>query len=215
MKRAPTLIATVIAGLALFAGGAWMLSRSDGPTQSGVVAVDTPELLVRDHSPVVGEADAPVTIVEFFDPACEACRAMYPRIKAKLAEHPQDIRLVLRYAAFHSNSEDVIRILEAARRQDLFEPVLEDLLDQQDSWAGHGAPDTERAWSIAAAAGLDLERARLDAVAPEVDAVLRQDAEDVTRFGVRSTPTFFVNGQGLEVFSPVALGQLIDSELAR
>ena len=31
--------------------------------------------LVRPYAPVVGPANAPVTIVEFFDPACETCRA--------------------------------------------------------------------------------------------------------------------------------------------
>ena len=34
--------------------------------------------LVRMHSPVFGPQNARVTIVEFFDPACEACRAFYP-----------------------------------------------------------------------------------------------------------------------------------------
>ncbi|MFS8328883.1 thioredoxin domain-containing protein, partial [Vreelandella titanicae] len=33
---------------------------------------------MRSHSPILGREDAPVTIVEFFDPACEACRAFYP-----------------------------------------------------------------------------------------------------------------------------------------
>ena len=30
--------------------------------------------LVRPHSPIFGPKKAPVTIVEFFDPACESCR---------------------------------------------------------------------------------------------------------------------------------------------
>jgi protein-disulfide isomerase len=30
------------------------------------------------HSPVLGPQGAPVTIVEFFDPACETCHAFYP-----------------------------------------------------------------------------------------------------------------------------------------
>ncbi|NMG42229.1 thioredoxin domain-containing protein [Aromatoleum toluvorans] len=33
------------------------------------------------HSPTLGKADAPVVIVEFLDPACETCRAFYPRVK--------------------------------------------------------------------------------------------------------------------------------------
>ena len=39
------------------------------------------ERLVRMHSPVIGSREAPVTIVEFFDPVCETCRAFYPVVK--------------------------------------------------------------------------------------------------------------------------------------
>ena len=39
------------------------------------------ERLVRMHSPVIGSREVPVTIVEFFDPVCETCRAFYPVVK--------------------------------------------------------------------------------------------------------------------------------------
>ena len=73
------------------------------------------QALVRFHSPTFGPADAPVIIVEFFDPSCEACRAFYPIVKQILAEYPGQVRLVLRYTMFHQGSEEVSRILEAAR----------------------------------------------------------------------------------------------------
>ena len=38
------------------------------------------QALVRFHSPTFGPADAPVIIVEFFDPSCEACRAFSYRV---------------------------------------------------------------------------------------------------------------------------------------
>ena len=134
--------------------------------------------LVRPHSPVIGREDAPVTIIEFFDPACEGCRAFFPVVKQILAAFPNDVRLVLRYTLFHQGSEEAVRILEAARRQDKFEPVLEALLSKQQEWASHGAANLDRAWDIAAMAGLDPGRARRDATSPDIDSLLRHDIAD-------------------------------------
>ena len=55
-------------------------------------------VLTRFHSPTFGDPAAKVEIVEFFDPACEACRAMYPFVKKLLEEHRGRVRLTLRYA---------------------------------------------------------------------------------------------------------------------
>lgn len=171
------------------------------------------EITVRELSPVMGPADAPTTIVEFFDPSCEACRAFHPLVKNILAQYPDDVRVVFRYAAFHDGSDQAVGIIEAARRQDLFVPVLEALLDAQPEWAIHGNPNLDRAWQAAAAAGLDLERAREDATTAEVAAVLRQDTSDVDALGVRQTPTFFVNGKSLQSFGPQQLIDLVSAEV--
>ena len=75
------------------------------------------EALIRMHSPTLGKADAPVTIVEFLDPACETFAAFYPMVKQLMAAHPDRIRLVLRYAPFHNGSDKVVALLEAARKR--------------------------------------------------------------------------------------------------
>lgn len=92
---------------------------------------------------------ATVTIVEFFDPTCESCRAMYPHVKQLLAARPKDVRLVIRYVPFHGQvSKEAIGVLEAARKQKKFEPVLETLMQNQPVWASHGAPDPKKVWSL-------------------------------------------------------------------
>ncbi len=169
--------------------------------------------LVRPYSPVLGPVDAPVTIVEFFDPACEACRTFYPVVKQILAMFPGNVRLVMRYTPFHQGSDEVVRILEAARIQGQYESVLEALLARQPEWAVHGAPDLALAWDIAGAAGLDLARARADAVTPSVDLVLKQDLADAQAGGVTQTPTFFVNGKPLPSFGARQLLELVKSEV--
>lgn len=169
--------------------------------------------LLRPHAPVLGPSNAKVTIVEFFDPGCETCRAMYPVVKKLMAEYPNDVRLVIRYAAFHKGSDEVVRILEMARKQDKFLAITEAVLAAQPEWADHQQPNVARAWEAAAAAGLDVDIARRGMMAPDVTAVLDQDTADIRALGVRKTPTFFVNGKPLVVFGVKPLQDLVRSEV--
>jgi len=211
-RRQTIVISAAAAAAAIFGVSAFYYDRGDRNGQ-GSVGSDSSDVYVRPHSPVIGQADAPVTIVEFFDPSCEACRAFYPAVKNILAQYPEDVRLVLRYAAFHEGSDQAVGILEAARKQDLFEPVLEALLAAQPEWALHGKPNLDRAWQAAASAGLDVERARGDLSSAEIVAVLDQDTKDVKTLGIEQTPTFFVNGKSLESFGPQQLLKLVESEI--
>ena len=171
--------------------------------------------LVRMHSPVFGPQDAPVTIVEFFDPACETCRAMYPLVKNLMAQHGDSVRLVLRYAPFHQGSDQVVKLLEAAKSQGRYHPVLEALLAAQPAWADHGQPNLETAFKVAEQAGLDMARARQDIEKPGMQALLQQDVEDLTALQVTKTPTFFVNGRSLPSFGPDQLAALVAEEVAK
>ena len=181
-------------------------------------STNTPPLqdnvLVRPYSPAFGPKNAPVTIVEFFDPSCEACRAFHPIVKQIRDEFPDTVRVVLRYTTFHKGSDEVVRILETARLQDVFEPVLEALLASQPEWAAHGAPNLGRAWEAAGNAGLDVERARREMLMPDITGILNQDMADVQAAGVKGTPTFFVNGKPLPSFSAEQLFKLVREEVA-
>jgi protein-disulfide isomerase len=172
--------------------------------------------MVRPHSPVIGNVDAPVTIVEFFDPACEACNAFHPRVKQILAAFPRETRLVIRYTPFHREaSVEAVRILEAARAQRKFEPVLDALLDGQRAWTGQGTNASLRAWAIAQSVGLDVEQARQYIASGSVDALLAQDVVDLKAIRVRATPTFFVNGKPLSSTDPDQLFELVKREVER
>jgi protein-disulfide isomerase len=162
MSKRVLVALTALLVVVAFAGGAFLYDR-----KAPVPAVErVAESLVRPHSPVIGPTEAPVTIVEFFDPSCEACRAFYPIVKQIMAAFPNEVRLVLRYAPFHEGSDVAVGILEAARGQQKFVPVLESLLANQPAWAVHGAPDLDKAWGFAAAAGLDVQKGKAFASSP-------------------------------------------------
>jgi protein-disulfide isomerase len=169
-------------------------------------------ILVRPHSPVLGPRKARVTIVEFFDPSCEACRAVYPFVKQIMAAHPNDVRLVLRYAPFHPGSQEAIKILEAGRKQGIFVPVLEAVLAAQPEW--HDDARAEKAWAAARAAGLNEQKARQSAGAPEFTRSLNLDVADIKSSGVKGTPTFFVNGKLVSDLSVENLAASVTSEVA-
>ncbi|HEV7266410.1 MAG TPA: thioredoxin domain-containing protein [Falsiroseomonas sp.] len=210
MNRRALTLGTGVLALAALGGGVWLYPNGEVAGRAGTGQED---IYVRPHSPVVGKADARVTLVEFFDPSCEACRAFHPILKQILARHPNEVRLVLRYAPFHEGSDEAVRILEAARLQGHFEAVLDALLARQHEWAIHGAPNLGTAWRIAGIAGLDLGRARQDARRPEIERILEADTADLQVLQVRRTPTFFVNKRPLISFGPQQLYELILSEI--
>ena len=208
-RRSIVLLVGVLAMAAFTAGYVYV---QFAPTHQSAAVSDVGSALVRAHAPVIGRPDAPVTIVEFFDPSCETCRAFYPVLKQILAAHPEDVRLVIRYAPFHEGSEEAVRILETARMQGKFEPVLEALMATQPVWARHDGPQLDKAWSAAGEAGLDVKQARQAMNAPEITAVLRQDRVDLKAAGVERTPTFFVNGKPLVKFGAQQLYDLVRSQ---
>ena len=205
------LLAVVVAGF-IFAMKTYQSNTQAVQEQK---ATQQSERLVRMHSPVLGPQNAPVTIVEFFDPACETCRAFYPLVKQLMAKYPNDVRLVLRYAPLHQGSDQVIKLLEASKVQNKYWPVLESVLAAQPMWADHGNPNIELAYKAAEQGGLDLQKGLADAAAPTVDAVLRQDMEDMAALDVNKTPTFFVNGRPMPSFGEEQLMKLVAEEVAK
>ncbi len=170
--------------------------------------------LVRMHSPTLGNADAPVVIVEFLDPACETCKSFYPVVKKMIADNPGRIRLVLRYAPFHKGSDKVVAMLEGARKQGKFWPALEALLATQADWAPHHTAQPDLAWRHLEGLGLDLAQVRADMASPGVAQVIAQDLADSRALDVTMTPEFFVNGQPLPSFGYEQLRKQVDAALA-
>ena len=207
MNRRTLIFGTTVVAALLFIGGWLVVERSAPPVLEDEAPASS--ALIRFHSPVLGPQDAPVTIVEFFDPACEACRAMHPVLTEIRKRYPQQVRIVMRYAAFHDSSEMAVRILETARRQSIFEPVLEALLDAQPRWASHSGANLDIAWAAAAEAGLDIGKARAEMNNDAINNILVHDALDVETVGVRRTPTFFVDGRPLLDFGAKQLIEMV------
>ena len=179
------------------------------------VAQENGAVFNRTHAPTYGPAEAKVRIVEFFDPACETCRAFYPLVKRIVDGHQGKVQLVVRLVPFHKGSDVAAKILIAAHKQNLFFPVTEVVLNSQDAWAAHDSPNPDLIWTFLKGTSLDAAKARQDAGSPEAQAVLVQDMADANTLQVTRTPGFFVNGRPLVNFGHEQLKALVDEEVKR
>ncbi|WP_412179343.1 DsbA family protein [Variovorax paradoxus] len=72
--------------------------------------------------------------------ACETCRAFYPIVKDIVDRRPGKVQLVVRYTLFHAGADTAVKVLEAARLEDLFWPVNRALLNAQRTWGADHDP---------------------------------------------------------------------------
>ncbi len=212
MKQKTLFIIAVVVLLLAFAGGT-VIYKNQKSEQAAQSAESNGSALMRMHSPTLGNADAPVVIVEFFDPACETCRSFYPLVKQIMAANPDKIRLVLRYAPFHTGSDKVVAILEAARKQGKFWPALEAVLGSQADWAPHHAAEVALVWKHLDGLGLSMEQLQVDVTSPAIADIIAQDLADTRTLKVTMTPAFFVNRTPLLDFGYEPLKRLVDNAL--
>jgi protein-disulfide isomerase len=172
-------------------------------------------VFVRPHSRSLGPRDAKVTIVEFLDPECESCRAMYPMVKHLLGQYEQRVRFVVRYMPLHPNSLYAAGALEAAGEQGRYWEMLETLFRHQPEWGSHHHPRPQLIPGYAREVGLDMQAFERSLSAGAHRRIVEVDHADGRTLGVTGTPTFFVNGRLLEPLGYETLKALIDEEFAK
>ncbi len=143
----------------------------------------------------IGEANAPVTIVEYASMTCPHCarfhEATLPGIKEKYLDTGR-ARLIFREFAFDPRAEAGFMLVRCSG--DNYFAMVDVLFNQQDSWAR--AQDGKAALlKIARLAGFSQESFEAcltdQKLLDDVRAVKDRGANE---FGVDSTPTFFING---------------------
>lgn len=174
----------------------WLINEPPQPVQN--ISVD--------DDPARGDANAPVTIVEFTDFQCPACAAMHPVLEEVLKSYGNKVRFVVRDFPLnqHEWARKAAEAADAANAQGKFFEYIAVLFKNQK------ALDVPSLKKYASQIGLD--RARFDAAldrgvyAEEV----RKDVEDGEMYGVGSTPTIFINGVQLRLLSEEGLRAAID-----
>lgn len=205
------LIGTVVVAVLIFAGLAfWNSNSKQTPNEYG----GSSDHLIKSHNLVQGNPQAKVTIVEFLDPECEACRSMHPIVKNLMSEYEGKIKLVIRYMPFHGNSRLAAVMLEEAREQGKFDEAINILFDKQPQWADHAAPRPELIPEFLVQVGVDKSKLQVSELMTKHGWKIDEDEKDGTIAGVRFTPTFFVNGKMLSEIGYAPIKQAIEAALA-
>jgi protein-disulfide isomerase len=213
MNKNVLVVTAGVLAVAVFLVGT-LFYKQEKAAEVSKVAQDNSAALIRPHSPVFGNEQAKVTIVEFLDPACETCRAFYPHVKSIVMASFGQVKLVIRYAPLHQGSDQAVKILEAARMQkDMYWPVMEAALQSQPDWASHHNPQPDLIWEHVKTTGLDIAKAKSDLNDPSIQKILDQDIADRLALKINKTPSFFVNGKPLSEFGLDQLKQLVKQEL--
>lgn len=165
---------------------------------------------------VVGDANAPVTIVEYASMTCTHCAAFhaetYPALVSKYIQ-PGKVKFILREYPLDALAAAAFMI--ARCMGDKRTAMVDLLFDQQKNWAFVPKP-VDALENIVKQAGMSSEAFKkcLDDRALYQQVLdVRQRASD--KFGISSTPTFFINGtRAVGELTPDAMAKLIDPLLA-
>lgn len=213
MQNKTITILSLIILIVLFLGAGYVYKNNAAKELSSNTKQNY-SALVREHSFVLGNKDAKVELVEFFDPACETCAQMHPLVKEIMKKNEGKIKLVLRYAPFHNGSVDVVRMLEATKVQNKFLEVLELLFKTQNIWTVNHNVDLNKLWGVLVTSKLlDMNKLVEDMKNPKIVENVKQDMADAKTLKANKTPAYYVNGKPLQVFGLENLIDLINSEL--
>ena len=144
---------------------------------------------------VLGSETAPVTIVEYASLTCSHCRNFavktFPELKKRYIDTGK-VRYILREFALNDVDFLAIVIARCAPKERQF-PLIETLFEKQDQWAVN--TPVPPLMTIAKQAGFTDESFKACAANQKLIEGVKAQREAGVKFGVQSTPTFFINGE--------------------
>jgi protein-disulfide isomerase len=168
-------------------------------------------------APSLGDAKAPVTVVEYSDFECPVCRNLHDVMRGILQNYPQ-VRLVFKdfpIESLHPWARTAALAGRCAYQQNqaAFWKMYDSIYDNQE------VISAENAWAkmadYAAQSGLNAEAFRSCMASPEAGAAVDASRANGQKLDVNSTPTVFVNGRRIVGADPRLLEQYIQYEVGQ
>ncbi|RUT31156.1 DsbA family protein [Arsenicitalea aurantiaca] len=164
-------------------------------------SVDVAQLMSPEGLPdrVLGDPDAPVTVIEYASPTCPHCATfhnqVYPAFKERYVDTGQ-VQFILR--PFVRNVLDaVVFMLAEAAGDEMYHEVIDTYFRTQNEWAMSDAP-RDALQAIALQLGFTEESFEAALTNQDLFAGMEQMRDQALNdFNVTGTPTFYVNGTQL------------------
>jgi protein-disulfide isomerase len=192
---AAVVAAVVIGGIVYYQNSGSKLPKTAEPDVSELMAPGPLEDIV------LGKADAPNTIVEYASMTCPHCAqfqtVVFPELKKKYIDTGQ-AKYILREFPLDGLAVAAFMLARCAG-PDRYYPMVDGLFESQKIWAVPGAEGKDKLLAIARQAGFSKEKFDQCISDKELfDKVVAVRTRANDKFGVDSTPTFFVNGKKLQ-----------------
>lgn len=207
------LLGYVVWGFDPAGGSPVSAAQAAGPVVEAPVTQEPQRYDVASEGfPSIGPEDAPITIVEFSDYQCPYCRRWHQEVyQPLLAAYPGQIKLVYRHLPLTSIHPDAFSAAEAsmcAAEQNAYWQYHDKLFSS--STLGSSVYT-----SYAQDLGLDMTAFDSCLSEHKYQEEVQADLDFAINLGVRSTPTFFINGLAIVGAQPLDIfKQVIDKELA-
>ena len=169
----------------LQAAEAKLKQQKDADAQQ-TIALKRVELLDDATSPVGGNPKGDVTIVEFFDYRCPYCKQVEPSLETLIKDDPK-IRVVYKeFPILGPESLYASRIALAAKKQGKYAAFHDAMM------AAKGPINEEVILKTAAAAGIDVAKAKADMNAPDIEAIIKHNYALAEALNIQGTPAFII-----------------------
>jgi protein-disulfide isomerase len=207
------LILWILIGVVVVVGGVgYAVFMANKPAPTAAAPAAEAQLVRQDSHRITTPAIEKAQLVEFLDFECESCRAAAPLVEDLKKEYGDRITFVHRYFPLpgHRNSGTAALAVEAAAQQGKYEQMYTKMFDTQPQWGEK--QDSQAALFRTYAQELRLDLAKYDAAAADEATIerIRKDVADGKALGVTGTPTFFLNGQKLDLNSEEQFRQLLN-----
>jgi protein-disulfide isomerase len=158
------------------------------------VAQNQAKLFSDPNSPVIGNPQGNVILVEFLDYQCGHCKNMSAIVAGLIKQNPNLKVIIKQLPIFGGNSDFAARAALAAMKQNHFPQMHDALFNQENPLSKQSVLD------IAKNLGLDIEKLQKDMNDPAISKQIRDNFQLAQDLRLMGTPAFVLTNAGMSQF---------------